>query len=68
MTRRLLALGALGALAAGALLHVLHSARVGDAVWAGATAAILIPLCISVAKTLWRRDIGVDAIALIAIA
>lgn len=68
MTRRLLALGALGALAAGVLLHALHSARVGDALWAASTGVILLPLCVSVARTLWHRDVGVDAIALIAIA
>ncbi|HEY8724319.1 MAG TPA: heavy metal translocating P-type ATPase [Gaiellaceae bacterium] len=68
MTQRLLALGALGALAAGALLHVLHSAGAGNAVWAASTAAILVPLCVSVARTLGHRDVGVDAIALIAIA
>jgi heavy metal translocating P-type ATPase len=67
VTQRLLALGALGALAAGGLLHVLHSPGAGDAVWAASTTAILLPLCVSVARTLWRRDIGVDAIALIAI-
>jgi heavy metal translocating P-type ATPase len=68
VTRRLLALGALGALAAGGLLHLLHSAGAGNAVWAAFTAAILLPLCWSVATTLWRRDVGVDAIALVAIA
>ena len=67
MTRRLLALGALGALAVGALLHVLGRAGLGNAVWAASTAAILLPLCWSVAMTLWRRDVGVDAIALVAI-
>jgi heavy metal translocating P-type ATPase len=68
MRRRLLAFGALGALAVGGLLHVLHSPGVGNAVWAASTATIFVPLCWSVARTLWRRDVGVDAIALVAIA
>jgi len=68
VTRRLLALGALGALAAGALLHVLGHPTAGGAVWAASTAVILVPLSISVAGSLFRRDVGVDAIALVAIA
>lgn len=67
MTQRLVALAAVFALAAGALLHLLHHPRAGDLVWATFTALILIPLCVSVAKTVWRRDVGVDAIALVAI-
>jgi len=68
VTRRLLALGSLTALAAGALLHAVGSRGAGDAVWAAATAAILVPLSASVTRSLVRRDVGVDAIALVAIA
>jgi heavy metal translocating P-type ATPase len=49
-------------------LHLLDRAAAGDTVWAAFTAAILLPLCWSVARTLWHRDVGVDAIALVAIA
>jgi len=68
VTRRLLALGALGALAVGGLLHLLVHPEAGNAVWAASTAAMLVPLSASVARSLWRRDVGVDAIALVAIA
>ena len=67
MSRRLLALASLGALAAGALLHLLGQPSAGSAVWAAATAAILLPLVVSVVRSLLRGDVGVDAIALVAI-
>ena len=68
MNQRLLALGALVAIGAGGLLHLLSQPDAGDAVWAASTAVILIPLTWSVARTLARRDVGVDAIALVAMA
>jgi heavy metal translocating P-type ATPase len=68
MWQRLLALAALAALAAGALLHAAGEPSAGSAVWAASTASILIPLVGSVARSLMRRDVGVDAIALVAIA
>jgi cation transport ATPase len=68
MSRRLLALASLGALAAGGLLHLVGQPGAGSAVWAAATAAILLPLVVSVARSLVRGDVGVDAIALVAIA
>ncbi|HUH15625.1 MAG TPA: heavy metal translocating P-type ATPase [Gaiellaceae bacterium] len=68
MIRRLLALQALLALAAGGVLHGLDRPGLGDLVWAGSTALMLVPLTWSVARTLLRRDVGVDAIALVAIA
>jgi heavy metal translocating P-type ATPase len=64
---RALAVAALGGIAAGALLHLVHLASVGDAVWAASTSLILVPLTSSVARALWQRDVGVDAIALVAI-
>jgi heavy metal translocating P-type ATPase len=66
--RPLLALVSLGALAAGALLHLAGLPGAGSIVWAASTAAILGPLVASVIRSLLRRDIGVDAIALVAIA
>ena len=68
MWRRLLALAALAALAAGALLHASGRPDAGSWVWAASTAAILVPLVGSVVRSLLRRDVGVDAIALVAIA
>jgi heavy metal translocating P-type ATPase len=55
-------------LAAGGILHVAGSGRLGDALWAGSTLCLLVPLTVSVARTLLRRDVGVDAIALLAMA
>ena len=68
MGRRLLALAALGALAAGALMHAAGERGAGSVVWAASTAAILVPLVGSVVRSLVHRDVGVDAIALVAIA
>ena len=68
MWRPLLALASLSALAVGALLHVVGVPGAGNAVWAVSTAAILVPLAVSVVRSLLRRDVGVDAIALVAIA
>ena len=68
MWQRFLALAAVAALAAGALLHVAGDPSTGSAVWAGSTALILVPLVASVARSLLHRDVGVDAIALVAIA
>ena len=67
MARRLLALAALAALAAGGLLHASGQGSAGSWVWAASTTAILVPLVGSVARSLLRRDVGVDAIALVAI-
>jgi hypothetical protein len=51
----------------GGLLHLLSLPAAGDSVWAASTAVILVPLTWSVARTLARRDVGVDAIALVAV-
>jgi heavy metal translocating P-type ATPase len=66
--QRLLAAQALAALAAGGLLHLTGHPRPGDLVWAASTSIILVPLTVSVVRALARRDVGVDAIALVAIA
>ncbi len=68
MKRRLLAFAALGALAVGASLNAAGRHSAGSAVWAVATAGILLPLTLNVVRSLLRRDVGVDAIALVAIA
>jgi heavy metal translocating P-type ATPase len=59
---------AVAALTIGALLHALGREPAGDAFWAGSIAVMLVPLSWSVVRTLARRDVGVDAIALIAMA
>lgn len=68
MKERLLALGALAAIGSGGLLHLFSLPDAAEAVWAASTAAMLVPLTWSVARTLLRGDVGVDAIALVAIA
>jgi len=64
----LIAIFVLAALAAGGLLHLLDTPRAGDALWAAATVLVLVPLTIGVARTLLRGGVGVDAIALLAMA
>jgi heavy metal translocating P-type ATPase len=66
--RRLLAAACVLALAAGGLLHLAGRPHWGDLVLAGGTAIVLVPLTWSVLASLARRDVGVDAIALVAIA
>ena len=68
MSNRLLAAGVLAAIGVGGLLHLLSEPDAGDAVWAGATALVLVPLAWSVGRSLLRGDVGVDAIALVAMA
>ncbi|HSL66409.1 MAG TPA: hypothetical protein VK874_17270, partial [Gaiellaceae bacterium] len=68
MPNLLLALQALVALAVGAVLHLLGIDGPAHAVWAVSTAVILVPLTLTVARSVLRRDVGVDAIALVAIA
>jgi heavy metal translocating P-type ATPase len=66
--RRLLAGACLAAIGAGGLLHLVGEPQAGDVVLAGGTALVLVPLTWAVLRSLLRRDIGVDAIALVAIA
>ena len=68
MIRRLLALAALAGVLVGGVLSLIGNAGAADVVWAASTALMLVPLTWSVARTLWRRDVGVDAIALVAMA
>ena len=48
------------------MIHIFEPGDAGDAVWAVAIALTLIPLTWSVVRTLMRGDVGVDAIALVA--
>jgi heavy metal translocating P-type ATPase len=67
MNARRTAAATLSGLLLGGLLNLLGAPAVGHALWAATAALMLVPLTMSVARTLWRRDIGVDTIALIAI-
>ncbi len=68
MRNRLLALAALACVVGGGILYALDYGRASNAVWAAGSAIMLVPLTWSVLRTLARRDVGVDAIALVAIA
>src|SRR5688500_13275818 len=68
MSNRLLAAGVLAAIGAGGLLHLLAEPEAGNAVWAVSTAVVLVPLAWSVGRSVLRGDVGVDAIALVAMA
>ncbi len=65
-SERLVAIGVLVAIAAGGFLHLAGASRAGDVVWAVGIMVTLVPLTWSVLKSLLRRDVGVDAIALVA--
>ncbi len=66
--RLALGVAALLALLGGGVLHLAGLPAAGDVVWAASVAVMLVPLTLSVARTLLRRDVGVDAIALVAMA
>jgi heavy metal translocating P-type ATPase len=66
--RQRVAAAMLAALAGGGLLHLAGEGSAGDIVLAAGTALVLLPLTWSVFRSLIRRDVGVDAIALVAIA
>jgi heavy metal translocating P-type ATPase len=66
VARLSLALLAIAGLALGAVLHVLgHPGPAADA-WAVTTAVVLLPLGVSVLRSVLHGDVGVDAIALVA--
>ena len=64
----LLALTALAGVLAGVVLHVVGEDAPAQALWAVTTVLLVVPLSVSVARSLLRRDIGVDAIALVSMA
>jgi heavy metal translocating P-type ATPase len=59
---------ALAGIAAGAVAALAGSTAGARAAWAATTAVALVPLAASVARDLWHRETGVDAIALLAMA
>ncbi len=65
---RLTALGALAGVLAGIALHLAGFDKPAHYVWAATTALLLVPLTVSVGRSLMRRDVGVDAIALVSMA
>jgi heavy metal translocating P-type ATPase len=65
---RVLPVATLILIVAGAALHLAGAPTAGDAVWAATVAVMLIPLTVSIARTLASGRVGVDAIALIAMA
>jgi heavy metal translocating P-type ATPase len=62
---RLTAATALLAVLVGLGLYGLGLHRPADWIWAATTATLLVPLTLSVLRSLLRRDVGVDAIALV---
>ena len=68
MSARLLALLALLGVVGGLVLHVFGIDAPAHLAWAATTALLLVPLTISVTRTLLRGDLGVDAIALVSMA
>jgi heavy metal translocating P-type ATPase len=62
------ALTALVAVASGLVLAGLGRHRPADGLWAATTAMLVLPLTWSVVRSLLRRDVGVDAIALFSMA
>ena len=65
---RLLPLLTLALILAGGALHLGGLPTAGDAVWAVTVAIMLVPLTVSIARTLAAGRVGVDAIALVAMA
>ncbi|HSD77493.1 MAG TPA: heavy metal translocating P-type ATPase [Solirubrobacteraceae bacterium] len=63
-----IALGELAAIAGGGVLHVAGAQTAAHAVWALAIALALGPLTWEIAKSLRHGDVGVDVIALLAMA
>ncbi len=66
MSQRLPVIVALLTIASGAALHLAGQGGAGDLVWAVGVVVVLVPLAWSVTSALLRRDVGVDAIALVA--
>lgn len=64
----LVAIAALLGVVAGLVLAAVGQGTAANVVWGVVTGALLVPLTWSVIRTLLRRDVGVDAIALVAMA
>src|SRR4051812_32764164 len=66
--RQALAAAALAAVLAGVVLYLAGEHAAARGVWTALTAVILVPLTVDVARSLARGRIGVDVIALVAMA
>ena len=55
-------------IALGGVLHLARAPTAGDALWGLVTAVLLVPLGLSTLRSLLRRDVGVDAVALFSMA
>ena len=64
----IIAAAALAGVIAGLVLAAVDQHTAANVVWAVVTAGLLLPLTWSVIRSLLRRDVGVDAIALVAMA
>jgi heavy metal translocating P-type ATPase len=64
---RALPLIALTAIVSGGALWLLGRERAADIAWASGAAVVLVPLVLTTIRSLLRADVGVDAIALVAI-
>jgi len=65
---RILALFALAAIVAGGALWLAGEEGWADVAWGLGAAVVLVPLVVDTARSLLKGDVGVDAIALVAIA
>jgi heavy metal translocating P-type ATPase len=65
---RILAAVALAAIVTGLLLHGAGHETAADGVWAATVVAMLVPLTVSLTRTVIAGRVGVDAIALVAMA
>jgi heavy metal translocating P-type ATPase len=63
--RAVVAVGALAGVVAGLASWAWGAHTAADVLWAVTTALLLLPLTVSVARSVMRGDIGVDAIALV---
>jgi len=59
---------ALAAILGGGALWLLDERRWADLAWATGAIVVLVPLVLTTVRSLLQRDVGVDAIALVAIA
>jgi heavy metal translocating P-type ATPase len=67
MRERFFALAALAAIVAGGALWALGEPGWADVAWGLGAAVVLVPLAVDTARSLLHGDVGVDAIALVAI-
>ena len=68
MKDRVLAIVSLAAIVTGGALWLLDEPGWADAVWGLGAAVVLVPLTVDTVRSLLEGDVGVDAIALVAIA